>query len=528
MTDSVRVNHPVQAPVAAPVQAPVAAPVQAPVAAPAQAPVAAPVQAPARPVRLLGWLAGTGIGGAILIMIGASLVRQDWMYPPVPMPATGPPWELPVKVPGSLVSIALWLAALLAAGGVAAGLVAARRGARGPIRLILIGAAIAVAVLAVLPPAGSTDPLDYAAYGRLALLGHNPYVASPFYLRLTEPAFGTSVPVHWDQQVSLYGPAATIEQLLAAKLGGTSMARVVLWLKLWNALAFGAVAIVMDRVLRSKPTARLRAHLLWTVNPLLLWDLIAPGHLDVIAAGAGMVGLLAVGRLPAGQQPRIGRAVAAGALIGLAADIKIDYLLFGIGLAWALRRSVPALAAACAGGIAILAPTYAWLGKPAFMALFARRNKTTQDSFYRLLELTNWHYLAIMAALLFIGLGALLLWRMPPGDALRPAIRPTLALSLAWLVVWPYQLPWYDAMIICVLVFYPASLLDWLVLARLTGATIVNLPGDPSGVPGVTLKRFDVFLVHGLGPAVLLAVALAVVILAVARRWRVQPADPLR
>jgi hypothetical protein len=518
MTDSVRVNRPVRAPVAAPVQAPVVAPVRAPVAAPA----------PPRPVRLLGWLAGTGIGGAILIMIAASLVRQDWMYPPVPMPATGPPWELPVKVSGSLVSVALWLAALLAAGGLVAGLVAARRGARGPIRLILITAAIAVAALAVLPPSGSTDPLDYAAYGRLALLGHNPYVASPFYLRLTEPTFGRSVPVHWDQQVSLYGPAATIEQFLAAKLGGTSMARVVLWLKVWNALAFGAVAIIIDRVLKSRSAARLRAHLLWTINPLLLWDLIAAGHVDVVAAGAGMVGLLAVGRLPAGQKPRLGRAVAAGALIGLAADIKIDYLLFGIGLAWALRRSVPALLAAAAGGIAILAPTYAWLGKPAFMALFARRDKTTQDSFWRLADLTNWHYLAVTAALLFVGLAALLLWRMPSGDALRPAIRPTVALCLAWLVIWPYQLPWYDAMIICVLVFYPASRLDWLVLARLTGATIVNMPGDPSGVPGPMLRSFDAVLVHGLGPAVLLAVAIGVVVVAVSGRWGVQPADQLR
>jgi hypothetical protein len=175
-----------------------------------------------------------------------------------------------------------------------------------------------------------------------------------------------------------------------------------------------------------------------------------------------------------------------------------------------------------------LAPTYAWLGKPAFMALFARRNKTTQDSFYRLIELTNWHYLGILAALLFVGLGGLLLWRMPPGDVLRPAIRPALALSLAWLAVWPYELPWYDAMILCVLVFYPATLLDWLVLARLTGATIANMPGDPGGVPGVSLKRFDVFLVHGLGPGVLLAVAVAVTVLAVAGRWRVHRADLLR
>src|SRR5258708_5175406 len=149
MTDSVRVNRPVRAVMAAPASGP--------------------------PVRLLAWLAGTGIGRAILLMIGAALVRQDWMYPAVPTPAPRPP------------------------------------------------------------------------------RGHTPYVASPVYLRLTEPAFGASVPVPWDQQVSLYGPAATIEQVLAAKLGGSSMARVVLWLKLGNALASGAVAIIIDRVLRSNP-----------------------------------------------------------------------------------------------------------------------------------------------------------------------------------------------------------------------------------------------------------------------------------
>ncbi len=179
--------------------------------------------------------------------------------------------------------------------------------------------------------------------------------------------------------------------------------------------------------------------------------------------------------------------LACGALIGLAADIKIDYLLFGLGAAWALRRSPPALAAAAIGAVAILAPTYAWLGKPAFLALFARRDKTTQDSLYRFADLTNWKYLAVVAILLSIGMAVLLLRRMPPATA-APGHQAALALSVAWLLVWPYTLPWYDAMIICVLVLYPASRLDWLILARLGAATIANMPGDPSGVPGTALK----------------------------------------
>ena len=35
------------------------------------------------PARALGWLALACIGIALLIMVGADLVRQDWMYPPL-------------------------------------------------------------------------------------------------------------------------------------------------------------------------------------------------------------------------------------------------------------------------------------------------------------------------------------------------------------------------------------------------------------------------------------------------------------
>ncbi len=486
-------------------------------------PAVGPAPKPRRPVRLLGWLAGVGIGAALLIMIGASLVRQDWMNPPIPMPRFGPPWQLThVRVSAELVTIALWVAAALAFCGLVAGLVAARWGASGPLRLIFVAAAVTVAVFAVLPPVGSTDALDYAAYGRILLLGHNPYLVTPIYLRLTEPFFGQSIPARWQYTVSLYGPAATFEQYIAARLGGDSIARVVFWLKLWNALGFAAVAVVLDRVLRSRPASRLRAHLLWTINPLLLWDLIAAGHVDVLAAAAGVIGLLIAGRQPAGGvtwRPSVWRALAAGTLIGLAADIKIDYLLFGVALAWALRRSVPTLAAAALGAFVVLVPTYAWLGKPAFQALFNRRDKTTQDSFWRSADLTDSKYLIVFAVLLFCAMAVLLLWRLPAGDPVRPAIRPAVAVSLAFLLVWPYQLPWYDAMIISVLVLYPATWIDWLVLARLAAATIANMPGDPNGVLSPQLYQADVELVHGLGPVVLLAVWGAVIALAAVGRW---------
>jgi hypothetical protein len=472
--------------------------------------------------RRLGRLAAAGIGSSILIMIAASLVRQDWMLPHVAMPDPGPPWQLgAVHVPAVATVIALWLAALAGCAGVVAGLLAASRGARPPMRLIVIVAVIAVAALTVLPPAGSSDPLDYATYGRLLLLGHNPYLTTPHFLRIQHNAFAQSVPKEWEDQVSLYGPFATLEQYVAAKLGGASIARVVFWLKLWNSLAFGAVAVVVDRVLRSDPAQRLRAHLLWTLNPLLLWDLIAGGHVDVLAAAAGLAGLLAIGRQAPQVRPRLWRVLAAGVLVGVAADIKIDYVLFAIGLAWALRRSPVALLTAAAGALAVLLPTYAYFGRPAVRALARARDHVSADTIYQFFSHDPGHLklLAPIAAVLVAIMAVLLLRNLPAGDRLRPALRPALALSLAWLSLWPYQLPWYYAIVICVLVLYPATHLDWLVLAPLTAATISNMPGNPFQPEHYVLAVPERFAVHYIAPGVLLVSAMVLAALAVSRAW---------
>jgi hypothetical protein len=468
-------------------------------------------------------MAAAGIGIAILIMVAASLLRGAWMLPPVVMPAVGPPWELAVRhVSADLVTYALWLAALLGGGGVAAGLVAIHRGARMSARILLIAGLIAVALLTVLPPTGSTDALDYATYGRLLALGHSPYVTTPIYLRHMPNAFAHSVPHVWDRYVSVYGPLATMEQFVAAKLGGASAARITFWLKLWDSAAFAAVALVLDRVLRHRPAQRLRAHLLWTVNPLLLWDLVAAGHLDVLAVMAGLLGLLVLGEQHASTRPALWRIAAAGALLGIAADIKINYALFGLAAAWALRRSLSALALAGAAALAVLVPSYAYFGMPAVRALLSRRNQSSADNFYRLF-LHGWHHnLGMIATVLVVAVAILALRKLPPGAAARPAIRPAVALCAAWLFLWPYQLPWYDSMLICVLVLYPASRLDWLVLARLTAGTISNMPGNPYLQHSHLVLVADHFAVRIMAPLVILAAAVLFVGLCLTGKWKLR------
>jgi hypothetical protein len=492
-----------------------------------RSPADSPVSSRPDRTRVLTLLTFPCLVSSILIMIAVSLVRSGWTYPPVVMPAVGPPWAVSTQVPAGVVVTSMWAATVLGATGVVAGLVAVRRGARFNVRALLITAALAVAVLTVLLPAGSTDAFDYASYGRIVTLGHSPYVMTPYDLRQIHDQFTESVPTAWEHSVSLYGPLATVENFLAAKLGGLSAARTVFWLKLWSSIAFGMVAFVMDRLLRGDTARRARAHLLWTVNPLLLWDVVAAGHVEVVAAGLGLLGIVALGEHSAASRPSTLRVLAAGAFVGAAAEIKINYALFGLGVAWALRRNLLALAQAAVAALAVLLPGYLWFGAPAVTALIDSRNISSADTFYRFLFIDpHWRgNLAVIAGVLVIAVAILALRRLPEGAQTRSAIRPAIALSAAWLFIWPYQLPWYEAMIICLLVFYPATRLDWLVIALVTAGTIPNISGNPHAPSGVVNAIHHVFVVT-ISPLALLACAIGLVALCVSGRWKLREPDP--
>lgn len=427
--------------------------------------------------RLLGWAATAAIAASLLIMIGSGLLRKNWMPPPLTMPVTGPPWELAAHVSQTVIIASLWVAALLATAGVVAGLVAARRGLPVPLRTLLILVSLGVVALTVLPPVGSTDVLDYAVYGHIAELGKSPYIFTPFqYRHLVHLHF--SVPVDWEHDPSVYGPIGTWEELLAAKIAGASLARTVFWLKFINLIAFAAVAYVADRVFRADRAARLRAHLLWTVNPLIIWSVIAAGHIDVLAAAFGIAGLLIADRWENGQ-PLL-RALLAGLCVGVAADIKIDYALFALGVGWALIRKPRELLAAAAGAIVILVPTYAAAGLPAIKALAARSTMGYGYGFYGFF----FHRLGISlntatpaAEILILPVMVLALLRIPAGYSKHSAVRAAVALSIAALLVWPHQFAWYSVMVIVALAFYPASRLDWLGVAWLAAVTFADIPG---------------------------------------------------
>jgi hypothetical protein len=481
-----------------------------------------------RSARWYGWLGAAGIGTSLIVTLVVSLGRASWMGPPLTMPVGGPPFEITsLHFTLAGVTYALWLSAIVGGLGLASALVAVRRGARPPVRALLIAAGVVVAILTVLPPAGSTDSLDYMAFGRMVVLGHSPYVMVPLDLKHLHDAVGKSIPWEWARIPSSYGPAATVEQYVAARLGGTSAARIVFWLKVGNALAFGGVAYLADRLLRSDATARLRAHLLWTVNPLLIWQLIAAAHLDTLAAAAGLLGLVLAAGWPAtaaAGQERLGRVLAGGMLVGLAADVKITFALFGLGLAWSLRRSVGACIAAVCGMLGVLLPTYGWFGPPAVEALLNRGNRVTADNFYQLFS-RNGHgllmtHVDVVAMVVGVGVAIVVLSRLPIRATVQPGMFAALGLSTAWLFTWQYQLPSYEAMIICLLILVPACWLDWLVIIRLTAATVALMPGTTTPPPTRLPARISLDDLTIMVPIVLLSCVVALVVLCLRTKSR--------
>jgi hypothetical protein len=252
----------------------------------------------------------------------------------------------------------------------------------------------------------------------------------------------------------------------------------------------------------------------------------------VLAAAAGMLGLIIAGGWPAGPasgRPALGRVLAGGALIGLAADVKITFALFGLGLVWALRRSVADSLASVGAMLAVILPGYAWFGPPAIRAIVGRGNRTTADNFYQLFGRAQHGFLAkhiaVIAAVIVVGAAIVALKHLPVRDAAQPAIYTALAFSTAWLFIWQYQLPSYEAMVICLLIVVPAFWLDWLVIVRLVAGTIALMPGNPTPLPSHLLSRTSNDVLTLAAPIVLFTALVMMLGLCLARRRRARPSS---
>ncbi len=454
----------------------------------------------------LGGAALTGVGTSVALMMMVGVWRSPAAVPRLDGPGLLP--ELSWSPASDLgVTVILWIATLTGTAGVAAGLIAVRRGWRPRMRRLAVGAIAAVAALAIAPPMGSTDSMDYAVYGRMVVVGQNPHVMTPGQFRATGDPVGLLAPLEWDDLPSVYGPLATAGQWAAAELGRGSAAWTILWIKVWNGLAFLAVALALTRLAGPDLARRIRVQVLWTLNPLMLWALIGGAHVDVLAAAFAVAGLGVLGRSATAH-----RGLAGGLLLGAAAAVKAPYLLLGTGLGWALRRSRWGLAGALIGGAAVLATGYAVIGPGAVEAVLHRGGLPSWNTPWELLVpldhghqppswLITWGSLALAAALT-----AIFLRGLPEGP---PWLRPALAVSLAWVLTTPVYYPWYEALVFPLIALAPASRLDWLQLLRALVATGGCLPGVVFRLGNAWLKA-SWMLTYAV-PAALLVLAIALV-----------------
>lgn len=327
---------------------------------------------------------------------------------------------------------------------------------------------------------------------------------------------GAAVEAPWTDIPSVYGPVATAEEWLAARIGGTSVHTIVLVLTLLGAAAFVLTGLLLQRAAGPDRAARARVAILWSLNPLLLFVAVNAGHLDAFALAFAVAALVAVRRSPA----------LAGVLVGLACAAKISLGLYVLALAWGLRGRPRALAALVGSALAVGIATYLPVGFGAFdqmrentrlvslavplrLVLGPMESLFGHDTARSLIGLLGWILTGLVAWLL-----ARTAARARPAamdHVLRDSAAAAALLTLAWLVTTPYSLPWYDVAAWAPLVLLAPSALDPLLLARSTLLVCAYVPGRVVPLPDA-VDTFQRTLRGTVGPWAGAAILVAVVL----------------
>jgi len=283
----------------------------------------------------------------VTLFLAVAALGPSVMQPALPGRGGEPPYSLSAGPDPGLVIALTASGILLAVAGLALCLYAGARGWRPRPRALLLGGLLAAAGFAMLPPIGSADHLNYAAYGRMAVTGHDPYATAA--RDLPGDPIARAVEPPWQEEPSIYGPIATAEQAFASLIGGESVRLTIFVLSAINLLVFAAVGLLLHRAARGDPARQSRAVLLWTANPLVLFHLVAGGHNDTLAIALAVAATLVFapraplpGRPPS-TIPALSRVAAAGALAGAGAAVKLQAVLAAVGPGWvvlpaALRR----------------------------------------------------------------------------------------------------------------------------------------------------------------------------------------------
>ncbi|HET7823552.1 MAG TPA: hypothetical protein VFL10_18665 [Ornithinibacter sp.] len=442
---------------------------------------------------------GVALGLLLLVGLSAPNAAQPDLAPPGWVLAPRLPLELG---PGAVTTV-LWTAYLVGALAVYLGL----RGRVEALRTWLAPGLLALAAL-LAAPFGSADHVNYLAYGRILVMGGNPWVDAPISWAGGLDPVTSRVEAPWTTEPSVYGPFGTLLHGLSAWVGGSSLREGVWVWQLLVVLSWLAVRALLRAVL--DPDLHGRVDVLWTLNPLVVGIGVLGAHIDVVATALALAAVVVAARMPGWTG-----AALSGVLVALAGSTKFTYAVVAVGVvaAWwvvghrsaVLARLVGALAA---GAVVVGGALHLWAGPHVYDQLLRSRQAVSLATPWR--PLLEWGrdtwgngptrtLISLAAAVLAVLLAWCLLrisrpagWDeidqlvegAPRGGAgfASVALWVTACLALAYSLAAPYSLPWYDLLVWCALPAVLPGLVDLVALVRLAALSIAYVPGRVLGL----------------------------------------------
>jgi alpha-1,6-mannosyltransferase len=392
-----------------------------------------------------------------------------------------------------------------------------------PRKIFGLGTGLSLVTILV-PPLTSADILMYAGYGRLQMIGRNPYEITP-----AEVFRGGFDPVlkwteqPWQDTPSVYGPITSWLQWFANYLGGENMHDIVFWLQVITVVPFIIACAGIVQLAHGDKRRQARAALLTVCNPMLIWAVVAAAHNEALSVMFAVAGIMLMRKSPFG----------AGLGIGLAGCAKLSIGIWGLAMLWAYRREPKKAALLCLGTVIPMGLAYVVWQPTAFFQVLRNGSYVSVGSWANPVFLFLDLFLADWVAKIIVGVisyGGLVViawmlskvvpWTSAPGlprgadprlDPLTVALRTSLVLSVAWLVTAMYTLSWYDLIAWLPLAVLAASKLDRMMLMRITLLSLSYVPGRAVEM-SLPLDVVSGVFRYGISPLVQVAVLVAIVL----------------
>ncbi len=476
-----------------------------------------PVTGAPRLTRAHRLCVGVSLGLLLLVGLSAPNAAQPDLAPPgwVRVP------RLPLELGPGGVTAVLWTAYLLGAVAVYLGL----RGRVAALRTWLAPGILALVAL-LASPFGSADHVNYLAYGRILVMGGNPWVDAPISWAGGLDPITSRVEEPWTTEPSVYGPFGTLLHGMSAWVGGGSLREGVWAWQVVVVLSWLAVRALLRAVL--DPDLHGRVDVLWTLNPLVIGVGVLGAHIDAVATALAVAAVVVAARRPGW----VGAALS-GVVVALAASTKFTYAVVGVGIVaawWVLGHRSGALArlvGALAGGFVVVGGAlHLWAGPHVFDQLLRSRQAVSLATPWRPLLEVGRDAVGNGPTRALIGLGAALLavllaWCLlrasrpavttfspgagkltfapdpfpgegepsgakdaggPPSTFAPVALWVTACLALAYSLAAPYSLPWYDLLLWSCLPALLPGLVDLVALVRLAAMAVAYVPGRVLGM----------------------------------------------